>query len=169
MAGHRMDTIGHEGAGEVVEVAQPGRVQVGDRVVIMPQLPCGTCALCRAGDYTYCENTVDYEAVHGTNDGSGTFSQYIVKPSWLLLPIPDSVTYEQATMAIDGIGASYAGMQAIGVDCVRHRADHRLGTGGPGRRHQRAIPRRTRAGGGAGAVAGRARPRAGCRGGARSV
>ena len=116
MAGHRMESIGHEGAGEVVAVAQPGRVQVGDRVVIMPQLPCGTCALCRAGDYTYCEDTIDYEAVHGTRDGQGTFSQYIVKPSWLLLPIPDNVTYEQATMAIDGIGASFAGMQAIGVD-----------------------------------------------------
>ena len=32
---------GHEAAGEVVEVAQPGRVNVGDRVVVMPQYPCG--------------------------------------------------------------------------------------------------------------------------------
>ena len=43
---------------------------------------------CRAGDYTYCEDTIDYEAVHGTHDGRGTFARYIVKPSWLLLPIP---------------------------------------------------------------------------------
>ncbi|GAG49416.1 unnamed protein product, partial [marine sediment metagenome] len=34
-AGHKMDQLGHEAAGEVVEVAQPGRVEVGDRVVVM--------------------------------------------------------------------------------------------------------------------------------------
>ena len=116
MAGRRMDAIGHEGAGEVVAVDQPGRVQVGDRVVVMPQFPCGTCALCRAGDYIYCEDTIDFAAVHGTREGSTTFAHYVLKPSWLLLPIPDGVTYEQATMAIDGIGASFGGMQAIGVD-----------------------------------------------------
>ena len=38
--------LGHEAAGEVVEIAQPGRVKVGDRVVVMPQSPCGACALC---------------------------------------------------------------------------------------------------------------------------
>jgi len=28
--------IGHEGAGEVVAVAQPGKVEVRDRVVVLP-------------------------------------------------------------------------------------------------------------------------------------
>ena len=116
LAGTRHEVIGHEGAGEVVAVAQPGRVRVGDRVVVMPQFPCGTCALCRSGDYIYCEDTIDYAAVHGTQDGRGTFAHHVLKPSWLLLPIPDGVTYEQATMAIDGIGASFGGMQAIGVN-----------------------------------------------------
>ena len=50
LAGARQEVIGHEGAGEVTAVAQPGRVQVGDRVVVMPQFPCGTCALCRSGE-----------------------------------------------------------------------------------------------------------------------
>ena len=45
-AGQMYQPFGHEAAGEVVEVAQPGRVKVGDRVVVMPQLPCGRCALC---------------------------------------------------------------------------------------------------------------------------
>ena len=115
LAGTPHEVIGHEGAGEVVDVAQPGRVRVGDRVVVMPQYPCGNCALCRSGDYIYCEDTIDFAAFHGTRDGSGTFAHYVVKPSWLLLPIPDGVTYEQATMAIDGIGASFGGMQEIDV------------------------------------------------------
>ena len=35
---------GHEAAGEVVEVAQPGKVKVGDRVVVMPGAPCCKCS-----------------------------------------------------------------------------------------------------------------------------
>ena len=42
--GGRAEYLGHEAAGEVVEVAQPGRVKVGDRVVVMPQNACGKCA-----------------------------------------------------------------------------------------------------------------------------
>ena len=34
--GHKTGFLGHEGAGEVIEVAQPGKVEIGDRVVIMP-------------------------------------------------------------------------------------------------------------------------------------
>jgi threonine dehydrogenase-like Zn-dependent dehydrogenase len=42
---------GHEAAGEVVMVAQPGNVNVGDRVVVMAGTSCGKCPLCIAGDY----------------------------------------------------------------------------------------------------------------------
>ena len=43
--GRKSDCLGHEAAGEVVEVAQPGKVAVGDRVVVMPQYPCGKIIL----------------------------------------------------------------------------------------------------------------------------
>ena len=39
LVGRKADVIGHEGAGEVVAVAQPGRVQVDGRAVILPQYP----------------------------------------------------------------------------------------------------------------------------------
>ena len=42
---------GHEASGEVVAVAQPGKVKVGDRVVVMPGAPCGVCAYCISGEY----------------------------------------------------------------------------------------------------------------------
>lgn len=107
--------MGHEGVGEVVEVAQPGQVEVGDRVVILPQYPCGKCPLCMAGDYVYCENSYDFKAFNGSFSGKGTFAHYALKPGWLLPRIPDEVTYARATMAIDGIGASFGGFQAINV------------------------------------------------------
>ena len=35
----------------------------------------------------------------GSKDGSATYAQYIVKPSWILSPIPDDVSYERASLA----------------------------------------------------------------------
>jgi len=52
----------------------------------------------------------------GSTTGRGTFGQYILKPSWLLPKIPDDVSYAKATMAIDGIGASFGGFQSINVN-----------------------------------------------------
>ena len=115
LSGYNLPTMGHEGAGEVVAVAQPGPVNVGDRVVILPQLGCGKCDLCMAGDYIYCQNEYNYYNFVGHPDGSGTFSNYVLKPNWLLPPIPDGMSYARATMAIDGIGASFGGFQAVGV------------------------------------------------------
>jgi L-iditol 2-dehydrogenase len=102
--------------GEVAAVAQPGSVKIGDRVVILPQLSCGKCDLCRAGDYVYCENNFDFEKIIGNKNGLGTFGQYVLKPDWLLAPIPDNVSYQHATMAIDGIGASFGAFQAIDIN-----------------------------------------------------
>lgn len=117
LQGLTMDTPGHEGAGEVVAVGDDqGPVDVGDRVVILPQYPCGACDLCLSGDYVYCENNQDFAAVNGSNSGKGTFAHYTLKPGWLLPKIPEGVTYAQATMAIDGVGASFGGFQAIGTD-----------------------------------------------------
>ncbi len=115
LVGRELQLGGHEGVGEVAAVAQPGRVKVGDRVVILPQYPCGKCALCKSGDYVYCENNIDFEDYIGSKNGSGTFAQYILKPDWLLPPIPDGVSYVHATMAIDGIGASFGAFQAIDI------------------------------------------------------
>ena len=39
--GHPSTSLGHEATGEVMAVAQPGRVAVGARVAVMPQYPCG--------------------------------------------------------------------------------------------------------------------------------
>jgi L-iditol 2-dehydrogenase len=118
LVGHDLPVMGHEGVGEVVAVAQPGPVKAGDRVVILPQLACGKCDLCLTGDYIYCQNEYSYKDFVGNLDGMGTFANYVLKPAWLLLPIPDGMTYAHATMAIDGIGASFGAFQAIDVGAL---------------------------------------------------
>ncbi|MEZ4672883.1 MAG: zinc-binding dehydrogenase [Caldilineaceae bacterium] len=116
VAGHPVDQLGHEAAGEVVAVAQPGRVRVGDRVVVMPTNACGQCALCLAGDYIHCESNLNFAAIHGTRDGSATYAQYLLKPDHLLVPIPDGITYEHAAMACCGLGPTFGAMQTMNVN-----------------------------------------------------
>jgi threonine dehydrogenase-like Zn-dependent dehydrogenase len=114
VTGKKMDYLGHEAVGEVVEVAQPGRVKEGDRVVAMPSHGCGKCNLCISGDYIHCENKLDFEKIHGTLEGSATMAQYHLKPDWLLMPIPEGVTYERASLACCALGPSFGALQAMG-------------------------------------------------------
>jgi len=113
LAGRRAGHIGHEAAGEVVEIGQPGKVRAGDRVVVMPQYPCGKCALCVAGDYIHCQHCYDFEEFTGAGDGCATYAQYILKPSWLLPPIPDGVSYDLASLACCGLGPSFGALERM--------------------------------------------------------
>lgn len=115
-AGTPSACLGHEAAGEVVEVAQPGRVKVGDRVVVMPQHPCGRCPLCLDGDYIYCHDTVDPLAICGSQTGTATYAQYCIKQDWLLLPIPEHLSYEHASMACCGVGPAFGAVRNMHVD-----------------------------------------------------
>ncbi|RKU38453.1 alcohol dehydrogenase [Candidatus Poribacteria bacterium] len=116
--GHKSDWLGHEAAGEVVDIAQPGKVEVGDRVVVMPQYPCGKCMLCTDGDYIHCENNYNFEEFTGSRYGSATMAQYIVKPSWLLPRIPDGVSYEHASLACCALGPSYRAFDEMGLNAT---------------------------------------------------
>ncbi len=116
VAGHKAEFLGHEAAGEVVAVAQPCKVQPGDRVVVMPMYPCGKCALCLAGEYIHCEHTISVEAFTGSPEGSATYAQYLIKPDWLLMPIPDGVSYERASLACCALGPSFGAYQAMRVN-----------------------------------------------------
>ncbi len=107
---------GHEAAGEVVEVAQPGRVKVGDRVVVQPGNPCGVCDLCKQGEFIHCAQWLDFEKVTGGKTGLVTMAQYLLKADWLLSPIPDDVPYDLASLAVCGLGPTFSAFELMGVD-----------------------------------------------------
>src|SRR5579884_2436138 len=113
--GWKNDCLGHEAAGEVVAVAQPGKVAVGDRVVAMPFFPCGECDLCVAGDYIYCEHAHTTQEFTGSPQGAATMAQYLVKPDWLCLKIPDGVSYEHASLACCALGPSFNALETMNV------------------------------------------------------
>ena len=50
------DSFGHEAVGEVVEVANPGQVEVVDRAVVMWWRGCGSCPMCVVGEIAHCRN-----------------------------------------------------------------------------------------------------------------
>lgn len=116
--GHKTNSLGHEAAGEVVDIAQPGKVAIGDRVVVMPQYPCGKCVLCTDGDYIHCEDSYNFEEFTGSPHGRATMAQYIVKPSWLLPKIPEHVSYEHASLACCALGPSYRAFDEMGLNAT---------------------------------------------------
>lgn len=116
ITGEVTDVLGHEAAGEVVAVAQPGKVKVGDRVVVMPQYPCGKCSLCLAGEYIHCQHCVDPLVLCGSQTGTATYAHYCIKQDWLLIPIPDAMSYDHASMACCGLGPAFGAMQCMKVN-----------------------------------------------------
>jgi L-iditol 2-dehydrogenase len=112
---NRPDSLGHEMAGEVVAAPQGSTFRPGDRVVALCGYPCGTCEPCERGYYAHCGQTVDPRAACGSHSGECGFAQYAIKPDWMLLPIPDGMSYEHAAMACCGLGPTFGAMQRLDV------------------------------------------------------
>ena len=98
-----------------MEVSRPGRVKVGDRVVAMPGFWCGACRYCLGGSYIHCQDPVDPHAACESEAGSAAYAEYCLKQDWLLLPIPDGVSYDHAGMACCGLGPGWNAMETMGV------------------------------------------------------
>lgn len=107
--------IGHEAAGEVVSAPEGSGLSPGDRVVAMPLSGCGTCGYCRSGEYIYCPSAFELAGFATPRQGMDTMAQYLVRPPWLLCPIPESMTYERAALACCGLGPSFGAFQRMGL------------------------------------------------------
>ncbi|WP_339170739.1 2,3-butanediol dehydrogenase [Anoxybacillus sp. FSL W8-1294] len=87
--------MGHEYAGEVVEVGEGvTNVKVGDRVCVEPIYSCGECASCKKGHYNVCEKL----GFVGLSGGYGGFAEYSVVPSSMVHKIPEQMSWEQAAL-----------------------------------------------------------------------
>jgi L-iditol 2-dehydrogenase len=116
--GETKETLGHEAAGIVVDAAGSSRVREGERIVVMPQHGCGRCALCQAGDHIHCRDQRDVLAESGSETGTATYGQFVIKPDWLLLPVPDDVPLIQASLACCGLGPTFGAMERMQVDAL---------------------------------------------------
>jgi len=88
--------LGHEPAGEIVEVGKDvTSFKAGDRVFTHHHAPCFTCRNCRRGDYVQCETWKN------TKIEPGGISEYILIPEINLendtLNLPDKLSFEDGT------------------------------------------------------------------------
>lgn len=128
--GHRLLakplTIGHEGLGFIDKIGQgiTGR-EIGERVVIEPNIPCHNCTYCMSGRGNICIN----KRVVGVNE-MGAFAEYICLPADFCWKMPDNisdndaVTIEPTAVAVHALLTSKAkigdtiaviGLGAIGL------------------------------------------------------
>src|SRR6266481_4224048 len=88
--GRLPSVLGHEPAGEVVEVgSRVSGFKVGDHVALDPFGQCGRCGPCTAGRFNYC---------YAPTRLSGAFAEFCIAPvtnSWL---VPKSMDMESAAM-----------------------------------------------------------------------
>lgn len=103
--------LGHEASGEVVDVSDCRRIAVGDRVVVHPLWACGSCELCDAGDYIYCEHQLLEEG----DPADATMAQFIRKPEWLLSPFPSTLSFDHAALACCALGPTFGAMERLGI------------------------------------------------------
>ncbi|MHB9113908.1 MAG: alcohol dehydrogenase catalytic domain-containing protein [Thermoleophilia bacterium] len=105
---------GHEAAGEVVTVGEAvSGVAPGDRVVVYMYVSCGRCRACGSGRENLCPTLtrVGFEL-------QGAFAEYLVVPAKQLLPIPDSLPFEQAGVLTDAVVVPYHALKrqaSVGV------------------------------------------------------
>lgn len=87
--------LGHEPAGEIVAVgAGVEHLRTGDRVAIEPAITCGVCEFCRGGRANLCL-TSRFMSSGGV---WGLFREYATIPAGNADPIPDGLSYDQATL-----------------------------------------------------------------------
>jgi len=87
--------LGHEFSGEVHDVGPEVKsVTKGDKVVVDPNLTCGTCYYCRKGLENICDNVITV-GMHV----NGGLSEYCAVPSSALHRIPDKLPFNEAALA----------------------------------------------------------------------
>ena len=113
--------LGHEGAGEIIEVGEGvDQVAVGDHVIVAWTPPCGKCRACLRGEANLCVqiffNIAGSAKFSRGGDpifgfaGTGTFAEEMVLPQQGVVKIPDDVPYEIGALigcgVTTGVGAA---------------------------------------------------------------
>ena len=95
--------FGHETAGTIAAVgAEVAGWQVGQRVVVMHHIPCMRCAYCLNENFSMCDVYKNITTTAGFAPSGGGFAEYVKVPGHIvanggLIPIPDGVSFEQAS------------------------------------------------------------------------
>jgi len=85
---------GHEYSGEIIKVGEGVKtVKPGMKATARPQIVCGKCPPCLRGQYNICQNLTVQGFV-----ANGSAQDFFVVTEDRIVPVPDSITYEQAAL-----------------------------------------------------------------------
>ena len=107
--------VGHEFAGEIVEVGkQVHRFRVGDKVLASGGAPCGECSDCLSGHAQLCSGWTAFGISTGLNGGQ---AEYVNVPmaDLTLQPIPEGISAEQSILLTDAMCTAYFGLTRTGL------------------------------------------------------
>ena len=107
--------VGHEFAGEIVEVGkQVHRFKVGDKVLASGGAPCGECSYCLSGHAQLCSGWTAFGLSTGLNGGQ---AEYVNVPmaDLTLQPIPEGISAEQSILLTDAMCTAYFGLTRTGL------------------------------------------------------
>lgn len=89
--------LGHEVAGEIVKLNDVPLWKEGQKVVVAPYAPCGTCSQCQRGHFSLCNFLFD-EALD-----PGGFSEYVRVPARIvqkgLVALPENTSFVEGCLA----------------------------------------------------------------------
>ncbi len=103
--------VGHEGAGEVAGLGRAVKnLKIGQRIAIEPAMPCGGCDQCLSGRQHTCRKL---RFLGCPGQAGGCLSEFIVMPESSCIPIPDSISYDQAAISEPLAIGVYAVKQSI--------------------------------------------------------
>jgi L-iditol 2-dehydrogenase len=95
--------FGHETAGTIAAIGSGVKNwQVGQRVVVMHHIPCMHCGYCLNENFSMCDVYKNVTTTAGFAPSGGGFADYVKVPGHIvqhggLIPIPDDITFEQAS------------------------------------------------------------------------
>ncbi len=92
---HYPATLGHECAGTIVEAGVNAGLAPGTRVAIDPALTCGECDQCRSGRSNTCR---ELQFLGTPDEAPGAVADFRVLPAKNCLPIPDSLSLDDAAL-----------------------------------------------------------------------
>lgn len=110
--------IGHETAGEIVGIGSDvvQGFEIGDRVAIEPQTPCGKCFLCTGGHLNLC-NDVDFLGMPGMPGRAasipGSMQRFLVLDPMWVHKIPDNMSFEEGAL-VEVFSVAYHGIERAG-------------------------------------------------------
>jgi L-iditol 2-dehydrogenase len=115
-------TIGHEFSGVIDSIGTDNKgFSPGDRVTVVPLLPCGKCDYCRIGQHVLCD---DYSYYDSREDGA--MAEYIKVDTANMIKLPSNVDFETGAMT-DPVAVALHAVRKTAIEPGQNAAVFGLG------------------------------------------